>query len=184
MRDVDELLDSPLALVPVIVAAVAVVHALVRLVRRRRQRRREQGWRLVHELKAYAAWIESLGGEPFASTSPEELTSAQPLRNARAIVHRHFPPLGQAVLRLLRADNQLMRYLWEQKLLRLSDPAAWVAPERDPAYRQLRDTQDDLIDEIIAGCQELTGDRARPWRGTEMDSDFFATRGAATNPCR
>lgn len=171
-------------LVPVIVVAMAVAHVVVRLVRRRRQRRREQGWRLVHELKAYAAWIESLRGEPFTSASPEELTSAQPLRNARAIVQKHFPQLGQAVLRLLRADSQLMRYLWQQKLLRLSDPGAWVPPQRDPAYQQLRDMQDDLIDEIIAGCQELNGDRARPWRATEMDSEFFATRGATTDPCR
>lgn len=184
MQCVNGLLDSPpLLLVPVIVLAVALAHGLTRLVRWRRRWRREQGWQLVHELKAYAAWIESLRGEPFTSGKPEELTSAEPLRNARAIARRHFPGLEQPMLRLLRADNQLMRYLWEQKLVRLSEPGAWIPPPRDPAYRQLRDTQDDLIDDIIARCQELTGDRARPWRGTDLESEFFASQGVTTTPC-
>ncbi|HEY0884526.1 MAG TPA: hypothetical protein VGE20_04550, partial [Ramlibacter sp.] len=110
----NEFLTSPLLLLPVLAVVVAVLHTLVQRIRRERQRRREDGWRLIHELKAYSAWVDSLHGEPFMSTEPEELTSAQALRSARAIAREHFPQLGQMMLRLLQADSQLMRHLWEQ----------------------------------------------------------------------
>lgn len=108
----NDLLAWPLVLLLVIAAAVVLLHAIARRIRRRRQRLREHGWRLVHELKAYSAWVDSLRGEPFLSTEPEELTSAEALRQARAIARAHFPQLSQAMLRLLRADSQLMRHLW------------------------------------------------------------------------
>jgi len=183
---VSEFLNSPL-LLPVIALVAAVLHALVRRVRReRRQRRqrREHGWRLIHELKAYSAWVDSLHGEPFMSTEPEELTSAQALSRARAIAQQHFPQLGQAMLRLLQADSQLTRHLWEQKLRRLSAPGDRVPCQRDPEYRELRDAQEDLIDSIIARCQALIGDSGRRWRHTGMDSEFFASMGISSGTCR
>lgn len=180
----NDLLAWPLVLLPVFAVAVVVLHALARRLRRRRQALREHGWRLVHELKAYSAWVDSLRGEPFLSTEPEELTPAEALRQARAIAQAHFPQLSGAMLRLLRADSRLMRHLWHQKLLRLSEPGAWVPYRRDPEYRQLRDSQEDLIEEIIARCQVLIGDRDQPWRSTDLDSEFFAAAGVNTRPCR
>lgn len=180
----NELLSSPLLLLPVFAVVVAVLHTLVQRIRRERQRRREHGWRLIHELKAYSAWVDSLHGEPFMSTEPEELTSAQALRSARAIAQEHFPQLDQVMLRLLQADSQLMRHLREQKLLRLSEPGDWVPCQRDPEYRDLREAQEDLIDSIIARCQALIGDYGRPWRHTGMDSEFFASMSVTSSPCR
>lgn len=180
----NDFLTSPWLLLPAIAVAVAVLHTLVQRIRRQRRQRREHGWRLIHELKAYSAWVDSLHGEPFMSTEPEELTSAQALRSARAIAHEHFPQLGQVMLRLLQADSQLMRHLWEQKLLRLSEPGDWVPCERNPEYRELREAQEDLIDAIIARCQALIGDYGRPWRNTGPDSEFFASAGVSSSTCQ
>lgn len=180
----NEFLTSPLLLLPVLAVVVAVLHALVQRIRRERQRRRERGARLIHELKAYSAWVESLRGEPPLTSEPEELSPAQTLRDARAIAQVHFPQLGQSMLRLLRSDSELMRYLWEQKLLRLSEPAAWVSWERDPEYRALRDAQEDLIDAIIARCQALTGDRGPRWHNTRLDPEFFTSMGMTSSPSR
>lgn len=180
----NEFLSSPFALLPVFAVAVAVLHTLVLRVRRRRRERRARGAQLIHQLKAYSAWVESLRGEPPLTTEPEELTPAQALRDARAIAQAHFPPLGQLMLRLLQADSELMRHLWEQKLLRMSEPGDWVPCQRDPEYRALRDAQEDLIDVIIARCQALTGDRGRRWHQTGLDPEFFTSISVTTSPSR
>lgn len=180
MPRVTALLNSPAV---ASVAALAIV--LVVLWRRRRARReqqvlRETGYRLIHELKAYSAWIDMLHGEPSTTSEPEQLTAAQALRQARAITQSSFPELSQPMLRLLRADSRLMRYLWEQKLLRLAEPGTWVPHERDRSYWHLRNEQEDLIDELIARCRVLMHEHGRPWRATDMNSEFFGTRGIFT----
>ena len=180
----NEFLTSPLLLLAVMAVAAAVLHTLLQGIRRQRHQRREHGWRLIHELKAYSAWIDSLHGEPFMSTEPEELTSAQALRDARAIAQAHFPQLGPVMLRLLQGDSRLMRHLWEQKLLRMSEPGDWTPCHRDPQYGELREAQEDLIDAIIARCQALIGDYGRPWRHTGMDSEFFASMGISSGTCQ
>ncbi|HWI83287.1 hypothetical protein [Ramlibacter sp.] len=180
----DVLTSSLLVLLALLAAGGLLQWRLLRR-RRRQQRLRREGWRLVHELKAYSAWIESLRGEPSPSAEPEELTSAQALRNARAIAQAWFPELGQVMLRLLRTDSLLMAHLWQQKLLRLSEPSEWLPYQRDPGYWQIRDGQEDLIEEIIARCQVLTGERGQPWHGTDLDSDFLGPMSALpTGPVR
>lgn len=181
---VNEFLTSSLLLLPVAAVAVAVLHTLLMRIRRRRRQRRERGGQLIHELKAYSAWVDSLRGEPPLTSEPEELTPAQALRDARAIAQAHFPQLGQSMLRLLRADSELMRHLWKQKLLRLSEPAVWVPYDRDPVYCGLRDAQEDLIDAIIARCQALTGDRGPRWHNTRLDPEFFTSMGMTSSPSR
>jgi len=142
---------------------------------------REAGYRLIHELKAYLAWIEMLRGEPFTIAEPEQLTAAQALRNARAIAQSAFPQLSQPMLRLLQGDSHLMQHLWQRKLLRLSEPAEWVPYHRDGGYWQLRGGQEDLVEEMIAHCRVLMGEDGRSWRGTDLDSEFFSTRGLSSN---
>jgi hypothetical protein len=166
--------------VPAVLTAAALLLWVRSRARREQRDLREAGWRLIHELKAYSAWIELLRGEPFTTLEPEQLTAAQALRNARSITQSTFPELSQAMLRLLQADSRLMGYLWEQKLLRLADPAAWVPHERDRAYWELRDAQEDLIEEIIVRCQVLIGEHNRTWRATDMNSEFFSTRGLSS----
>ena len=70
-----------------------------------------------------------------------------------------------------------MRHLRERKLLRLSEPAEWVPSNRDTGYWQLRDAQEDLVEEMIGRCRVLMGEDARSWRGTDPDSEFFSTTG-------
>lgn len=178
-----DFLASPLAVVPVLGFAAAFLLWWREHSRARRQQLRAAGYRLIHELKAYSAWIELLHGEPFTNDQPEQLTAAQTLRNARAIVQADFPELSPAVLRLLQGETRLMAHLWQQKVLRLSEPAAWVSYERDRGYRDIREAQDDLIEEIIARCQVLIGEHGRVWRATELDSEFFSSMGFSTNPC-
>jgi hypothetical protein len=174
------LLTSPAVVLPLLLAA-AVVALWVRQRARREQRHlRDAGYRLIHELKAYSAWIELLRGEPFTANEPEQLTAAQALRNARGIMQASFPELSQAMLRLLQADSRLMGYLWEQKLQRIAEPAAWVPYERDRAYWELRDAQEDLIEEMIVRCQVLMGEHGRTWHATDLNSEFFSTRGLTT----
>jgi hypothetical protein len=176
------LLLSPAVVLPLMLTAALLVLWARQRARRERRHLRDAGYRLIHELKAYSAWIELLRGEPFTTNEPEQLTAAQALRNARAITQSRFPELSQAMLRLLQADSRLMGYLWEQKLLRLADPAAWVPYERDGAYWELRDAQEDLIEEVIVRCQVLMGEHGRVWHGTDLDSEFFSTRGLSTSP--
>lgn len=151
-----------------------------RRVRRERHRLCADGWRLIHELKAYSAWLDLLRGEPSLAAEPEQLTAAQALLNARTIAQTSFPELSSALLRLLQADARLMAHLWQRKLLRLSEPGAWVHYERDPAYWEIRDGQDELIGEIMARCRALMGARAQAWHGTDMNSEFFSSRGLST----
>ena len=181
----NEFVASLLAL-PLALLLAAVIFRWGRERARRRQLHlRDQGYRLIHELKAYSAWIDFLRGEPPLTSRPEELTSAESLRNARAIAQVWFPALSHPMLRLLQGDSHLMRHLWQQKLLRLSAPGEWTPYQRDPDYRHIREAQDDLVEEIIARCQVLIGERGGPWRSTDMDSSFFATSmGASTSPCR
>lgn len=138
--------------------------------RQRRKRQHDQGYLLIHELKAYAAWLESLPNEP--QLDAEDLSCGETLRNARQIVDRSFPALSQDLLRLRQADSELVRHLWRREVARLSQPAALEPLPRDRTYRQLRDAQQELIEELIARCQVLLGERGRAWRSTDMDSDF------------
>jgi hypothetical protein len=174
------LLTTSAITVPAVVTAAALLVWARTRARREHRELRAAGWRLIHELKAYSAWIELLHGEPFTTMEPEQLTAAQALRNARSITQASFPELSQAMLRLLQADSRLMGYLWEQKLLRIADPAAWVPYERDRAYWELRDTQEDLIEEMIVRCQVLMGEHNRSWRATDLTSEFFSTQGLST----
>jgi hypothetical protein len=162
---VNEFLPSPLLLLPVLAVAAAVLHTLILRIRRRRRQRRERGGQLIHELKAYSAWVDSLRGEPPLTSEAEELSPAQALHDARAIARAHFPQLGQ-------------------NMLRLSEPGAWVPCERDPEYRALRDAQEDLIDAIITRCQALTGDRGPRWHNTRLDPEFFTSMGMTSSPSR
>lgn len=165
-------------LAPVLVPAALLTGVLLwrwlrSRLRLRRKRQHDQGYRLIHELKAYAAWLESLPQEPVLDA--EDLSSGDTLVNARMIVDESFPALSQPLMRLRQADSELVRHLWQREVVRLSQPAALEPLPRDRSYRQLRDAQQELIEEIIARCQVLIGERGRAWRSTDMDSDFSAS---------
>ena len=153
----------------------------LRVVRRRRaKQRRSQGYRLIHALRSYSAWIESQRDLPFTARSLDELTSPQPLELAGKIKRQWFPPLAQYMVPLWQAHSRVIEYLWEQNLLRLSQGSAWMPAYQDAQYLQLRGAQEELIDELIDRCRELIGDTPQVWRRTGSDFAFSNSVGRAT----
>lgn len=145
----------------------------IRMIRRRRARvRRAQGYRLIHALREYSAWVEGQHDLPLTTRSLDELNSPEPLAMARLIKREWFPSLAPSMVSLLQAHSRVIEYLWEQSLLRLSQGSAWMPAHQDVQYLQLRGAQEDLIDEMIAQCRELIGDTAQVWRRTGSDFSF------------
>ncbi len=141
---------------------------------RRAELRRAHGYSLIHSLRAYSAWIECQRDLPFTAQSLDELTSPAPLHRAREIRREWFPSLGQQMVQLLQAHSRLIEYLWEQNLLRLTQGTSWKPAYLDPQYQQLRGSQEDLIDEMMASCRQLIGETGS-WRGTGSDFVFSNT---------
>lgn len=167
---------------PILALAVALLAQGLRHLRRKRAAvRRAQGYRLIHALGAYSAWIESQRDLPFTARSLDELTSPQPLSQARRIKRQCFPSLAPNMIGLLQAHSRMIEYLWEQSLLRLSQGAAWRPACEDAQYQQLRGAQEELIDEMIARCRELIGDSGQVWKRTGSD---FAFSNGAGGPAR
>lgn len=167
----DILLISAISALALAAAGGAILQWLRAERRRRREIRRAQGYRLIHSLRAYSAWMECQRDLPFTARSLDELTSPSPLTLARQIKRDHFPTLQQMVP-LLQAHSRMIEYLWEQSLLRLTQGSGWQPAWRDAQYQQLRGSQEELIDEIIAGCRDLIGDSAEVWRRTGSDFAF------------
>ena len=153
----------------------------VRVARRRRAKlRRSQGYRLIHALRSYSAWIESQRDLPFTAPRLDELTSPEPLTLAGQIKREWFPTLAQYMVPLLQAHSRMIEYLWEQSLLRLSQGTAWRPAHLDAQYQQLRGAQEELIDEMIAACREQIGDTPQVWQRTGSDFAFTNSVGRAS----
>jgi len=154
-------------------AAAAAVYLWMRHASRVRARQlRAQGYRLIHALREYSAWIDYQRDLPFTARSLDELTSPAPLTQARHIKRDWFPELSQHMVRLLQAHSRVIEYLWQQNLLRLSQGSGWRPAHEDRQYQQLRGAQEDLIDEMIALCRDAIGDARQPWRRTGSDFSF------------
>lgn len=173
MFPIDDLLIPLLIGALSLLAAAAAVYRWMRhLGRVREQQLRAQGYRLIHALREYSAWIDFQRDLPITARSLEELTSPEPLTQARQIKRDWFPDLSQHMVRLLQAHSHVIEYLWQQNLLRLSQGSGWRPAYEDKQYQQLRGAQEDLIDEIIALCREIIGDASQPWRRTGSDFAF------------
>ena len=168
----DILLASLIGALSLVLAAGAVYRWMRHVSRLRAEQLKQQGYRLIHALKEYSAWIEYQRDLPFTARSLDELTSPEPLTLARQIKRECFPELSQHMVRLLQAHSRVIEYLWQQNLLRLSQGSGWRPAYEDSQYQQLRGAQEDLIDEMIDICRELTGDARRPWRETGSDFAF------------
>jgi hypothetical protein len=180
---VAHLVASLLALAAVLAGCLAIFHWMRVRSREREDRLRAQGYRLIHALGAYSAWIDAQREAPITARSLEELTSPEPLTRARRIRGEHFPELAAHMLRLLQSHSRVMEYHWQQSLLRLTQGAAWVPAHHDTQYLQLRAAQEDLIDEMVVLCRELVGDSPRRWHATGSDFAFSTGFGmAGTGP--
>jgi hypothetical protein len=167
------------AAVTIFVAAGIVVGVLWRLYMRARQRaarRRHAGYQLMDCLKAYSAWIDWHRDEPLLHQDPETLSIPAALAHAVQIKDEHFQQLSKLMLQLLQSHRELMQYLWEENILRMSG-ASQRPHYADPRYHQLRDAQDATLDSLFLRCRELIGDRNREWRRTRSDFSFSSNLG-------
>lgn len=162
----------PLALVAM---ALAIAIALWRLRARalkRAARRRAAGYQLMDCLKAYTAWIDWHRDEPLLHRDPENLSVPAALAQAVQIKDQHFPDLSKLMLQLLQSHRELMQYLWEQNILRMSGAGAARPHYADPLYHQLRDAQDSTLDSLFLKCRELIGETGVEWKRTRSDFTF------------
>ncbi len=139
--------------------------------RRSAHERRAAGLRLMDCLKAYAAWMDYQREEPLAARTPDELTAPAPLLEASLIRDEWFPELTPPMVRLLQAHRQMIGYLWEQNILRLTVGGS-ARVHRDPRYLELRDLQDATLDALFQRCRQLIGDTNPEWHRTRSDFGF------------
>jgi hypothetical protein len=168
----DPALLFPLALV---VAALALGFVLWRLRRRLVRRsalRRTAGYELMDCLKAYTAWIDWHRDEPLLHQRPQEAGLPAPLAQAVQIKDGHFPELSPLMVQLLQAHRELVQYLWEENILRLTHAAPLRPHYADPRYHQLRDRQDATLDSLFLHCRRLIGDDELAWHRTRSDFSF------------
>lgn len=163
----------------IVAGAVLLVAALWRLrvrAQRRAARLKQAGYQLMDCLKAYSAWIDWHRDEPLLHQDPETLSIPAALAHAVQIKDEHFPQLSRLMLQLLHAHRELMQYLWEENILRMSG-ASQRPHYADPRYHQLRDAQDATLDSLFLRCREAIGDTERRWRRTRSDFSFSSNLG-------
>lgn len=168
----------------IVTAALAVAFVLWRLrvaFARRVARRRAAGYQLMDCLKAYTVWIDWHRDEPLMNAKPDALTVPPPLEQAVRIKDADFPELSPLMLKLLHTHRELMQYLWEQNILRMTHAA--LAPHyADPRYHQLRDTQDAALDSLFLRCRQLIGDDTSEWKRTHSDFSFSGDLNLPSRP--
>ncbi|MDF2466145.1 MAG: hypothetical protein K0Q43_4380 [Ramlibacter sp.] len=173
MFPIDDLLIPSLIGAFCLTAAVAAVYLWARHVGRvRAEELRAQGYRLIHALQEYSAWIDFQRDLPLTARDVDELASPEPLTQARRIMRECFPDISQHMVRLLQAHSRVIEYLWQQNLVRLSQGSGCQPAYEDKQYQQLRGAQEDLIDDMIALCRDLIGDASEPWHRTGSDFAF------------
>ena len=165
----------PLALV---VLALVVAGALWRMRSRRlRQlaRRRAAAYQFIDCLKAYTAWIDWHRDEPLLRQSPEDGGIPAALAQAVHIKDAHFPELASLMLQLLQTHRELMQYLWEENILRMSHASPLRPHYADPRYHNIRDRQDATLDSLFMRCRQLSGDAGADWQRTRSDFSFSSS---------
>jgi hypothetical protein len=169
---------SPLLVALALAVAIVLWRVRTRLVKRA-ARRRAAGYRLMDCLKAYTAWVDWHRDEPLLHRDPENLEIPAALAQAVQVKDEHFPELSRFMLQLLQTHRELMQYLWEENILRMSHAGHQRPYYADPRYHQLRDTQDNALDTLFLRCRELIGEKHGKWRDTR--SDFSFSSGMETN---
>lgn len=156
--------------------AVPLVWAIYRWVyrkgRQQWRQRRSQGYRLIHALNSYSAWLDLLRSEALTDQVQDQLAWPEALLRAREIIRLSFPALSSQLIQLLEGDSRLMGLMWQQELRRLTEPAELFVSAREPDYQQLRDDQEMRIQEMISHCRAFIGDSVQTWRRTDEEFDF------------
>lgn len=178
------LADSVLTVLLLMAAVPALVLAGwgLRVRRQRARRRRTAGYELMDALKAYTVWIDWHRDEPLLHRSPEELTTPAVLARAVQVKDEHFPELSALTVQLLHTHRELMEYLWEQNILRITQAAPPRPHYADPSYHAIRDRQDAALDSLFMRCRQLIGDTESGWTRTRSDFTFSGTSGLQSQP--
>jgi hypothetical protein len=161
-------------LLAIISAALALVlyRWMQRKSRRRSHHQRAQGYRLIHALNSYSAWLDFLRSEALLDQVHDQLALPEPLLLAREIIRESFPGLSSQLLELLDGDSRLMATMWQHEIRRLTEPAELFVSTRGPDYQQLHEDQETLIQDMIARCRRVIGDSVQTWRRTDEEFDF------------
>ena len=172
LNDPDNLF--PLLLVGFALGVAIVLWRLRVRAQRRIARRKAAGYQLMDCLKAYTAWIDWHRDEPLLHQNPEDLSIPAALAQAVQIKDEHFPQLSPLMLQLLQSHGELMQYLWEENILRMTH-AGRRPHYADARYHQLRDTQDAALDSLFLQCRQLIGDSEVTWTRTHSDFNFSSS---------
>jgi Trm5-related predicted tRNA methylase len=162
----------PALLATLALAAVVALWRVRSRLLKRAARRRAAGYRLMDCLKAYTAWVDWHRDEPLLHRDPENLDIPAALAQAVQVKDEHFPELSRFMLQLLQTHRELMQYLWEENILRMTHAGQQRPYYADPRYHQLRDTQDAALDTLFLRCRELIGEKHSKWRNTRSDFSF------------
>ncbi len=161
------------ALTPMLVAAALL--AVVVLIwlhwtgRRHAAKLRTHGYSLIDSLKGYSAWVERQRDIEITAPALDEHDLPDPLAQAGHIARRHFPALSDTMKELVQSHVRITEYLWDHQLIRLSNGFGGPPAYQDPKYQQLREAQEELIDDLIQSCRELIGDAGARWHATSGD---------------
>jgi hypothetical protein len=169
-----------LMLVALVVGVCLALWRLRARTRRRLARKRAAGYELMDCLKAYTAWIDWHRGEPLLHQDPENLSTPAALAQAVRLKDHHFPELHRLMVQLLETHRELMKYLWEVNILRMTHASHQRAHYADPRYHALRDTQDAALDSLFMRCRQAIGEAEQPWVRTR--SDFSFSSGMSSQP--
>ena len=162
----------PLSLVVVALAVAGVLWRIRSQQARRIALRRAAGYQLIDCLKAYTTWIDWLSDEPLLRQNPDEGGIPAALGQAVQIKDAHFPELSGLMLQLLQTHRELMQYLWEENILRMTHASAMRPHYADPRYHNIRDRQDATLDSLFLRCRDLIGDSGSEWQRTRSDVSF------------
>jgi hypothetical protein len=114
---------------------IALISAMIVRSLRLREFRRQKALELFDALGRYSDWVAAQRRAAFFEGEGEEASSA--LEQARRIKQDWFPELAADLVEILVVHNRLVDFLWNQQLLRLRDPEAWLESDHDTRFLEL-----------------------------------------------
>ena len=115
--------------------AIALVSATFARSLRMREIRRVKALELLDALSRYSEWVAAQRRAPFFQGEGDYGLS--PREDARNIKQGWFPELAGDMVEILVVHNRLVDFLWNQQLLRSTDPEGWLESDHDTRFLEL-----------------------------------------------
>ena len=146
--------------------AAALASAAVTLRLRHLQQRREKAQQLMEALESYSVWVALQRNMAFPD--PARRGQESPLAEAHDLQAACFPQLQAGMQALLAVHDSLADFLWEQQLLYLRDPEAWMESEHDARLMELWHSQQEAGQALASQLRllappELSPASLAPW---------------------